>query len=686
MIQEALIKPESIVVIGASENLQKPGGKILYNLQNGNFKGRLYVVNPARDSISGIKVHKSPDELPKVDLAILAVPAKFCPPAIEILLKKGTKAFIIISAGFSEENEEGKKLEDKIRGMINSYDATLIGPNCIGVLTPFHQSIFTSPIPKLDPKGCELISGSGATAVFIIETGMKKGLTFSSVYSVGNSAQTGVEDILEYLDNSFDPETSSPIKLLYIESIQNPDKLLKHASSLIRKGCRIAAIKAGGSEAGSRAATSHTGALASSDLAVDALFKKAGIVRCYGRDELTTIAGVFMCKELKGKNMAIITHAGGPAVMLTDALSNGGINIPSISGEKADSLKTGLFPGSSVSNPIDFLATGTAEQLGLIIDACEHDFDQIDAMAVIFGSPGLFPVRDVYTVLDQKIRSCRKPIYPILPSVVNVADDISYFTSLGHVNFPDEVELGNALVKIFQTHTPADENLDLDQVDIPAARRIIDNATDGYLPPDKVEKLLDCASIPRVKELSGKTENEVLRAAKSIGYPCVMKVVGPVHKTDVRGVVLDVHSDEHLLAEFRRMMKIKDVTAVLVQPMIKGHELFIGAKYEPKFGHVILCGLGGIFIEVLKDVSSGLAPLTLKEALSMIRSLKSYALIKGTRGHEGVNELLFAQIIVRLSSLLRFATEIVELDINPLIGLGDRIFAVDARIRISREK
>ncbi|MFB6342462.1 acetate--CoA ligase family protein [Saccharicrinis sp. FJH62] len=684
MIQEALIHPKSIAVIGASENLQKPGGKILYNLKNGNFDGELYVVNPSRENISGIPAHNSPEELPPVDMAILAIPARFCPPVVETLLKKGTKAFIIISAGFSEEHEEGKALENRITKMVDEHNATLIGPNCIGVLTPFHQSIFTSPIPKLDPKGCELISGSGATAVFIIETGMKKGLTFSSAFSVGNSSQTGVEDILEYLDHSFDIKTSSPIKLLYIESIQNPDKLLKHASSLIRKGCRIAAIKAGGSEAGSRAATSHTGALASSDLAVDALFKKAGIVRCYGRDELTTVAGVFMCKELKGKNMAIITHAGGPAVMLTDALSNGGINIPAISGEKADALKAKLFPGSSVSNPVDFLATGTAEQLGVIIDACERDFDQVDAMAVIFGSPGLFPVRDVYKVLDEKIRSCKKPIYPILPSVVNVADDITYFTSLGHVNFPDEVELGNALVKIFNTHYPAEEKIDLDLVDIPAARKIIDDAKNGYLSPDQVEKLLDCASIPRVKEITGKTETEILNAAKTIGFPCVIKVVGPVHKTDVRGVVLDIHSEDHLLAEFRRMMKIKDVTGVLVQPMITGHELFIGAKYEPTFGHVILCGLGGIFIEVLKDVSSGLAPLTLKEAVSMIRSLKSYALIKGTRGHEGVDEMLFAQIIVRLSSLLRFATEIVELDINPLIGLGNRIFAVDARIRINR--
>jgi acetate---CoA ligase (ADP-forming) len=684
MINSELISPKSIVVVGGSDNLQKPGGKILWNLQQGSFKGELYVVNPGKESVLGIPVHQSPEDLPSVDMAILAIPAHACADAVERFAKRGTKAFIIISAGFSEENEEGRAYEHKIRDIVNRYNATLIGPNCIGVLTQWHQSIFTSPVPRLDAKGCDLISGSGATAVFIIETGMSKGLTFSSVFSVGNSAQTGVEEVIEYLDMNFDPCKSSRVKLLYIESIKNPDKLLKHTSSLIRKGCRIAAIKAGGTEAGSRAATSHTGALANSDLAVDALFKKAGIVRCYGRDELTTVAGVFMCKPLKGKNMAIVTHAGGPAVMLTDSLSNGGINIPAISGSKAENLKKQLFSGSSVANPIDFLATGTAEQLGTIIDACENDFDNIDAMAVIFGSPGLFPVKDVYQMLDSKIKSCKKPIYPILPSVVNVADDISYFTSLGHVNFPDEVALGNALVKIFHTHYPADEKIDLEKVDIPGARRIIDEASSGYLPPDKVAKLLDCAAIPRVIERVVSSQDELLEAAKAIGYPCVLKVVGPVHKTDVRGVVLNVHSDDHLKAEFKRMMKIDGVSGVLIQPMISGHELFVGAKYEPTFGHVMLCGLGGIFIEVLKDVSSGLAPLTINEALGMIRSLKSYKLIEGTRGVEGVSESSFAQMIVRLSSVLRFATEIVEMDINPLIGKGDRIFAVDARIRIEK--
>ena len=261
MINNQLINPESIVVIGGSNDTGKPGGKILKNLLDNHFKGSLYVVNPKEELIQGIRTHKEAAMLPPVDLAIIAIAARYCPETVRILAtEKNTRAFIILSAGFSEENEDGKKLEDEIVKTVESVNGSLIGPNCIGIMNVNHTSIFTTPIPKLQPEGCDFISGSGATAVFIMESGIPKGLTFSSVFSIGNSALIGVEEILEYLDESFDPETSSKVKILYLENIKKPAKLLKHASSLIRKGCRIAAIKAGSSEAGSRAASSHTGA------------------------------------------------------------------------------------------------------------------------------------------------------------------------------------------------------------------------------------------------------------------------------------------------------------------------------------------------------------------------------------------------------------------------------------------
>jgi acyl-CoA synthetase (NDP forming) len=685
MINEKLINPESIAVIGGSDDLFKPGGKILKNIIDGRFAGKLYVVNPKQDIVQGIRSYKDINDIPKTDLAILAISSGLCLPVIETLVKyKETKAFIIISAGFSESGEEGKKLEKEIVGLIDKAGACLIGPNCIGVITQSYQGVFTSPVPKLSNRGCDFVSGSGATAVFIIESAIPKGLNFSSVYSVGNSAQTGVEEVLEYWDFTYDNSVSSPIKLIYVESIRNPDKLLHHASSLIRKGCRIAAIKAGTTEAGSRAASSHTGAMASSDSAVEALFRKAGIVRCSGREELTTVASVFFHKHLKGRNIAIITHAGGPAVMLTDALSAGGMNIPKITGLHHDKLLAMMNPGASADNPIDLIATATNDQLDNVIEYVDKQLPLIDGMSVIFGNNGLNDMTEIYDLLHKKIKNCFKPLYPILPSVTSSSEELGYFLNKGHVNFPDEVVLGRALTKISNTPSPAEEKIFLENIDVQLVRKIIDDSSNGYLEPAIIQQLLNAAHIPVVKETVVSSKSELLSVAKKTGYPLALKVVGPVHKSDVGGVTLNIKSEKHLEAEFNRMMRIDGVKAVLVQKMLSGIELFIGAKYEPRFGHIILCGLGGIFVEVLGDVSSGLAPLTFNEARSMILSLKSYKIIHGTRGKQGINESKFAEIIVRLSSLLRYATEIKEMDLNPLIGSSADITVVDARIRIEK--
>ena len=687
MINQQLLRPESIIVVGASNNIHKPGGALLRNLIQGQYAGTLYAVNPKEAEVQGVRAYPSVQEVPAADLAVLAIPAAACPDAVEVLADKGVKAFIILSAGFGEETHEGAQLEERILRTVNAHDAALIGPNCIGLLTTWHHSVFSQPIPQLHPQGVDLISSSGATAVFILESAVTKGLQFNSVWSVGNATQIGVEDVLQYLDEHFDPEHDSRIKLLYIESIGDPDRLLFHASSLIRKGCRIAAIKAGSSESGSRAASSHTGAIASSDSAVEALFRKAGIVRCFSREELTTVGCVFTLPELKGRNFAIVTHAGGPGVMLTDALCKGGLNVPKLEGPLVDELKAQLYPGAAVGNPIDILATGTPEHLALCLDYCEEKLDNIDAVLAIFGTPGLVTMYKMYDVLHEKMQHCRKPIFPILPSVNTAGPEVADFLAKGHVNFADEVTLGTALTRVLNASRPANNEIELFGVDVPRIRRIIDSIQgDGYIPPYQVQALLRSAGIPVVDEFVSVKKDEVLAFAHRAGFPVVAKVVGPVHKSDVGGVVLNIKSEQHLALEFDRMMQIPGATAVMVQPMLKGTELFIGAKYEEKFGHVVLCGLGGIFVEVLKDVSSGLAPLSYEEAYSMIRSLRAYKIIKGTRGQKGVNEDKFAEIIVRLSTLLRFATEIKEMDINPLLATEKNVIAVDARIRIEKQK
>lgn len=690
MINKKLLEPKSIVVCGASSDIHKPGGKVLKNLLDCGFKGEIYAVNPKETEVQGVKCYAKAEDLPQVDCAILAIAAKYCPATVDVLAKeKGTGGFIIVSAGFSEENEEGARLEKHIVDTINSVGGSLIGPNCTGFLNTNYCGAFDAPIPTLDPHGVDFVTGSGATAVFIKEYGISNGLTFNSVWAVGNSAQMGIEDVLEHLDMTFDPVKSSRVIMLYMEKITDPQKMLKHSRSLINKGCKIAAIKSGGSAAGSRAASSHTGALATNDAAVDALFRKAGIVRCHNRQELTTVCAIFMHPEVKGKNMAVITHAGGPAVMLTDVLSNNGMDVPHIEGPKAQELLGKLFAGSSVGNPIDFLATGTAEQLGYIIDACENDFDNIDCMCVIFGSPGLFANWEVYEVLDQKMKTCKKPIFPILPSIINVKDEIADFINNKHrINFPEECVFGNALCKIYNTPKPQPEVVEQPEIDVARIRKTIDKCENGYMEIADYNELLDAAGISRKRSVEVDKIEDALQFAKEVGCgkdtPLVMKVVGPLHKSDVGGVTLNVKDLDTVSKEFDRLMAIKDTYAVEMYPMLDGTDVYIGAIRDDKFGHQIFFGLGGIFIEVLKDVQSALAPITAAEAKEMLKNLRGYKILQGVRGQEPVNIDMYADQIARVSALVQAAPEIAEMDLNPLLGNPRYVTAVDARIRLEK--
>ena len=690
MIAKELLNPRSIVICGASSDIHKPGGKALKNLLESSFSGPVYAVNPKETEVQGIKCYAKVEDLPQVDCAILCIAAKFCAQTVDVLTQqKGTKGFIIVSAGFSEENAEGAAIEKHIVDSINAVGGSLIGPNCTGFLNTNYSGCFDTPIPKLDPKGVDFITGSGATAVFIKEYGMTNGLKFNSVWAVGNSAQLGIEDVLEHLDETFDPEKSSHVIMLYMEKVGDPQRLLKHSRSLINKGCHIAAIKSGGSAAGSRAASSHTGALATNDAAVDALFRKAGIVRCQNRQELTTVCGVFMYPEIKGNRCAVITHAGGPAVMLTDVLSNNGIEVPSLKEHPASpALLEKLFGGSSVGNPIDFLATGTAEQLGYIIDTVENEYTDIDFSVVIFGSPGLFSNREVYALLNEKMKTCKKPIFPVLPSIINVKDEIQEFIDMGNINFPEECVLGNAICKVYNTPKPQPENVEQPAIDVARIRKTVERCKSGYLEIADYNELLDAAGISRKKSVEVSKVEDALAFAKEVGcskdVPLVMKVVGPLHKSDVGGVTLGVKDLATVEKEFNRLIVIPETYAVEMYPMLDGTDVYIGAIKDPKFGHQIFFGLGGIFIEVLKDVQSALAPISAAEAKEALTKLRGYKILQGVRGQEAVNIDLYADQIARVSALVQAAPEIAEMDLNPLLGNPRYVTAVDARIRLEK--
>lgn len=683
MITKELFEPRHIVVIGGSNDPSKPGGRVLKNLIEGGFRGVLYVVNQKENSVQGISCYSDVSLLPSsVDLAIISIPSKPAIQTVKVMAKeKNCKAFIVLSAGFSEVGEEGKKLEEQLVEICNEHQATLIGPNCMGVLTPHYCGTFAGPIPELSFDGCDFATGSGATAAFILENGMNMGLKFSSMYSVGNSAQTAVEDILEYWDETFVPNKSSKVKLLYLEKIEKPSMFLKHCQSLIKKGCRVAAIKAGTSEAGSRAASSHTGALATSDSGVEALFKKAGVIRCYSREELITTAAILQFEPLKGRNIAVVTHAGGPGVMLSDALSKEGFNLPPLEGEKAEQLLSKLFAGSSVLNPIDFLATGTSIQLGEIIDSILENFKFIDGVVVIFGSAGLFDVSEVYKVLNEKIKTSKKPIYPILPSIIVAKKEIKHFFAFGRVAFFDEVRFGTMLGRVY--NTPFFDEDDVEQIADPIKiEEIIARNISGYLPQNEAISLLDASGISRIKEFFINNIEELLELSKKVEFPWVMKVVGPLHKSDVKGVYLNIDSIDKAEEIYNKLMSIEDALSVLIQPMERGVEIFLGAKRDNLFGPIIFVGLGGIFVEVLKDVSPIMLPVSKEEILFSLKSLKGYKIFKGVRGNEECNLELLTKNIQALAQLLDYAPEISEIDLNPLIGRANSVKAVDVRVKI----
>jgi acetyltransferase len=682
MISPYLINPASIAVIGGSENKSKPGGKIISNLIASPFSGELFIVNPKAIEIQGLRSYHAIADAPTPDLAILAIPARFCPLTIRELCERGTRAFIVISAGFGELDEEGKQLDVEILQILDEYGASMLGPNCIGLIHENHHSVFTTPVPNIIPEGIEFISSSGSTAVFLVEAGMSIGIPFSNIFTVGNALQIRVEDLLEYLDDTYIPGTSSRVIMIYIENIHDPQKFIRHAQNLGGKGANIVALKAGTTDAGNRAASSHTGAMASPSVAVRAMFKKAGVLQCYSREELLYTSSILLKGKPKGRNIAVITHAGGAGVLLTDALEKGGLRVPEISGKEAEELLEQLFPGSSVKNPIDFLATGTKEQLAMIMDYCDKKFDQIDAMAVIFGSPGLFDVDEVYEMLHKKMKILNKPVYPILPSPINNKTALSNFIGKGDYYFPEETRFGEALAKVVTQDPMETPQKELKRVNKETIRQIIDHSKSGYLDPARVKILLEAVGIPVVREYYVKTPDKLEDALQNLNFPIVMKVIGPVHKSDVGGVVLNIGDLENAKANFAELMRIKGAEGVLIQPMLNGKEIFIGAKREGKFGHLVLFGMGGIFLEVLKDVRTLLTPLSKKAIQLELSRLKLYPVLKGMRGQDGIDLDKFADMILKLGNLVETAPEILELDVNPLLASAEEIVAVDARIRL----
>ncbi|MBU1171986.1 MAG: acetate--CoA ligase family protein [Proteobacteria bacterium] len=677
-----LFSPESIAVIGASNDLLKPGGRVTKNIKENGYTGLLWAVNPKADSVLGLPTYPTIEALPKSpDLAILAIPSKFVLPALEELANRKTGAVIVLTSGFGEKDEAGKKVEHNMLKIANGAGMTLIGPNCSGFLTHAYKGKFAGIIPTLPGQAVDFISGSGATVDYVMERASTRGLSFGTVLNLGNSLQMGVEDLLAVHDENYGPDSAS-ILMVYMEAVNKPAKLLRHARSLVSKGCVLVGIKSGATAAGEKAAASHTGAMATNDTAVQALFEKSGIIRVQGRGDLINVACVLAAAKgrIAGKRICIVTDAGGPGVMLSDELNRQGLELPQLQEQTRAELSKILPPESSTLNPIDALPSRSAEQIKEIIRVLRtFEGDHIDVITVLLGDSGLSDNAPIYREISKVMQTGPIPVIPMFSSVVSSRLKIADFIDEGNVFFPDEVELGQALGKVINWVPPETCCSIPEGYDHALVAEALEGH-EGILDPEVVSQVLRAAGF-RISDQTEVFEEQHLReTCRKMGYPLVMKVIGPLHKTDVGGVKLDITDDDMALAAWNDLLGIDGAKGVLLQPVIRGQEVILGACREGDFGHLVMFGLGGIYAEVLKDVTFALAPLSRNESLKMIRGIQSYPVLNGFRGEVGMNMDVLADTIQRLGRLVSDFGQIREIDLNPIKGFDSDLFVVDARI------
>lgn len=677
-----LFFPDSIAVIGASNDILKPGGRVTQNIKGNGFKGALWAVNPKAETVLGLPAYPSIRDLPKTpDLAIIAIPAGFVPAAVRDLAAMNTRAVIVLTAGFGEKDKTGKAMELEILKTANDAGMALIGPNCSGFLTPSYKGKFAGIIPPLPGNHVDFISGSGATVDYVMERATTCGLSFGTVLNLGNSAQMGVEDLLELYDENYGPD-NAPVLMLYMEAVNTPSKLLRHARSLAGKGCAVVGIKSGATEAGERAAASHTGAMATNDTAVQALFEKSGIIRVSNRTDLINVACVLTAAKgrLRGKRVCIVTDAGGPGVIFSDELYRQGLSLPRLQEKTRAELAKILPPESSLLNPIDTLPSRSAEQTRDILNILRtHEHDSIDVIAVLLGDSGLSDNAGIYHEIALAQDRGGIPVMPMFSSLVSSREKIADFIGKGHVIFPDEVGLGRALGNVAHWLPPEKDHGIPDGYDRDALAGIL-NSHEGILAPDVVARVLTAAGFPIAAQADVYEKSNLEESCRKVGFPLAMKVIGPLHKTDVGGVKLGITDEANARAAWDSLSQIPGAEGVLIQPMVSGPEVIIGASREEGFGHLIMFGLGGIYAEVLKDVTFALAPVTRDESLRMIRGIKSFPVLEGVRGEPGMDIAILADFIRRLGRLVDDFKQIREIDLNPVKGRGSDLFIVDARI------
>lgn len=695
---DSIFRPRSIAIVGTSRKEGTIGRQILHNLVTYGFNGPVYPVNPNAEYVNSIKCYPSVSAIPdQVDLAVIVIPKEFVLGVIDECSEKGVKGVVVISAGFKEIGEKGIKLERELIKKIKEYNMRLVGPNCMGVINTepdiMMDTTFGSTLPLDGHVG--FMSQSGALGNIILEYADELKIGFSKFVSMGNKADVSGNDLLMDFEN----DERTKIILMYLESFGNPRNFTKIARRVTKKK-PIIAVKAGRTLAGAKAASSHTGALVGLDVAVDALFDQTGVLRATSIEELFDYALAFSNQPLPaGNNVAIVTNAGGPGIIATDACVSLGLHMSEFEKETFEALKEVLPEEASVQNPVDILGDGGAERYEKSLDIVLRD-KNVDSVIAIFVPPLISKTLDVAIAISEVSSKYSKPVLGCFMGREEVLTSVQELekNNIPAYLFPESAAKSIAgMYKYHNLINRREGDIKAFDVDKERVKKIIDKGLEdgeGFLPPDKVGGILEAYGFEFPKSKLVKNEDEAVAFSESIGYPVVLKIVSPdvIHKVDSGGVILNLRDEKDVREGFTKMItdvkeNIPDVKidGVLVQKMVTGgRETILGMTIDASFGPLVMFGLGGIYVEVLKDVSFRIAPISDLDAHEMVKSIKSYPLLSGFRGEEPVDIESIEDYIQRLSRLVEDFPEIEEMDINPFMVFekGRCCNVLDARIKV----
>ena len=687
---DALFRPKKVAVIGASSKELSIGNRVIRNLIDFNFKGDIYPINPKADEIRGIKAYKSIIDCPdNIDVVHMVIPAKFVPQAVEDCGKKGVKHIIINSGGFSETGAEGEAIEKDFLARAAQYGIRIFGPNCQGIINsdPEIKAYCNFTFTKPKPGFISIVALSGGVAEVIHQGFAAMGIGTRIYASNGNACDVTIPEIIEYLGQ----DEGTRVIVTYVEGLRDPSNFLRTVQKVAAKK-PILAMKAGRTMEGAKAAASHTGGLAKEDLATDLIFKKAGVISFMDEGELIQSAVAFASQPIpKGNRIGIITNTGGPAVIATDILVDAGCRLPPLSAKTEKLLKETLYPEASVKNPIDVLATGTATHYRACMDALMAD-EAFDCVFINFVTPFFVDNESIAHEIVEVSQLGKKPIVCNLMTHRGQWTEVVKILQDGGVPcFSLPGEAARAMAALVRYHTIRSREIGevktYSDVDKKKGESILSNADGKNLSADEVYGVLDAYGIPVADWRMAANAQEAAEAADSIGFPVVVKADASdiVHKSDMGAVALDLADSQAVKEAVEHMQQSlgNENLRFLVQKYLPGGmELIMGAKAEPGLGHLIMFGLGGIFVEVMKDVVFNLTPINEAEAREMLTSIKGSPLLKGVRGQKGVDQSRLTEIIQRLSQLVSDLPAIQEMDLNPIMAFEDSVVVVDARMSL----